>query len=288
DAYRRIRNTARFLLGNLADFDPQAHSMPAADLLPLDRYAVGLASELQDQITDAYANYRFPLIYQKLHHFCSSDMGSFYLDIIKDRLYTLPKDHPARRSAQTAMMHILEALVRWLSPICPFTAEEIWGSMPGERGEFVAMETWYEPLASSQMAADPVAQAMWHRIRGVREAIGPELERLRREGAIGSSLASEVVLDASGSLAEDLAKVGDELRFILLTADVRLGEVTQPDLVTEVEGHALKAALIASQADKCTRCWHHSTTVGSNDQHPELCARCVTNVDGAGEVRRWG
>lgn len=288
DAYRRIRNTARFLLGNLADFDPQTHSMPVADLLPLDRYAVSLASELQDQITDAYANYRFPLIYQKLHHFCSSDMGSFYLDIIKDRLYTLPKDHPARRSAQTAMMHILEALVRWLSPICPFTAEEIWGSMPGRRGAFVAMETWYAPLVSDQMQADAAEKAMWTRIRGVREAIGPELERLRREGAIGSSLASEVVLEATGELAKDLATVGEELRFILLTADVRLAEVTQPDLSTEVAGDSLKAALIASGADKCTRCWHHASSVGSNDTHPELCARCVDNVDGAGEVRRWG
>ncbi len=288
DAYRRIRNTARFLLGNLADFDPETHTMSMADLLPLDRYAVCLASELQDQITEAYANYRFPVIYQRLHHFCSSDMGSFYLDIIKDRLYTLPKDHPARRSAQSAMMHILEALVRWLSPICPFTAEEIWTNMAGERTEFVAMETWYAPLASEQIQIDADESAMWRRIRGVREAIGPELERLRREGAIGSSLAAEVVLEASGQLADDLSKVGDELRFVFLTADVQLGEVTEADLATEVEGESLKAALIVSESDKCTRCWHHAPSVGANETHPELCARCVENIEGAGEVRQWG
>lgn len=288
DAYRRIRNTARFLLGNLADFDPVQHASPIDELLPLDRYAVGLAASLQADLTSAYQNYRFPQIYQALHHFCSTDMGAFYLDIIKDRLYTLPKDHVARRSAQSAMMHILEGLVRWLSPICPFTAEEIWSNMPGKRSAFVALETWYEPLDLPKAESAATESRRWRRIRMLREAIGPELERLRRDGAIGSSLASDVVIEAAGELGADLAAVGEELRFIFLTASVTLAPVPDATLSGEVDGDAFKLAVGASTDPKCTRCWHHSASVGTNTTHPELCGRCVINVDGPGEQRAWG
>ena len=288
DAYRRIRNTARFLLGNLADFDPASDVVDADAMLPLDRYAVSMASRLQHEMIEAYQTYRFPSVYQRLHHFCSQDMGAFYLDIIKDRLYTLPKAHPARRSAQTAMWHVLEGLVRWLAPICPFTADEIWASRPGGSDGPIMLERWYAPLNNDPLAAHPEKAQLWGRVRALREAIGPELEQLRRDGEIGSSLAASVTIDAQGQLSEDLAQVGDELRFMLLVAHVELAEVNDAKITTEVDGDPVKVAVAVSQAAKCVRCWHHSESVGADAHHPELCARCVSNVDGAGEVRQWG
>jgi isoleucyl-tRNA synthetase len=285
DAYRRIRNTARFLLGNLADFDPARDQVAFDRMLPLDRYAVDLAAGVQDEVLDAYANHRYWQIYQRVHHFCSIDMGAFYLDVIKDRLYTLPVDHPARRSAQTAMWHMLEALVRWLAPVCSFTAEEIWASMPGERGDTVMLATWYTGLQHDQRDGE---RARFDRIRAVRDFVGPQLEALRRDKIIGSSLAAEVTLEADGLLAEDLAAIGDELRFILLTAEVRLGAVDDAAAATEIEGCRLRAAVTPTGHRKCVRCWHHRDDVGSNAEHPELCGRCVENLIGGGEHRRWG
>ncbi|HMB38329.1 MAG TPA: isoleucine--tRNA ligase, partial [Wenzhouxiangellaceae bacterium] len=219
DAYRRIRNTARFLLGNLHDFDPATHNMATDEMLPLDRYAFDLAARLNAEVVDAYANYRFWQVYQRVHHFCSIDMGAFYLDIIKDRLYTLPADHPGRRSAQTAMLGILEALVRWLAPVCSFTAEEIWGEMPKRDSDTVMLATWYSELV--EIAPDQ--RARFERLRAVRDVVGQRLEALRRDKAIGSSLAAEVTLEADGMLASDLAALGDELRFLLLTSGATLG-----------------------------------------------------------------
>ena len=283
DAYRRIRNTARFLLGNLHDFDPAQHALEMDQLLPLDRHAVDRVAELNGVLKTAYAEYRFPLVYQRLHHFCSTDMGAFYLDIIKDRLYTLPIDHPARRSAQTAMWHSLEALVRWLAPICPFTAEEIWALMPGERVSSVMMATWW-----AEAAEDSEAQRQrWARLRAVREVIGPELEALRRSGAIGSSLAAEISIQAEGELGELLAELGDELRFLFLSSDVRLEAVADPQVEAEVQGDAIKVSVKASQYAKCVRCWHHRDSVGQVAAHPELCHRCVDNIEHGGEQRRW-
>ena len=284
DAYRRIRNTARFLLGNLHGFDPAAQALPMDAMLPLDRYAVDMAAQLQSEITEAYSDYRFFHIYQRLHHFCSVDLGAFYLDILKDRLYTLPVDHPARRSAQTAMQHILEALVRWLAPLCCFTAEEIWAEMQGERPESVMMATWYTGLA--EISADE--REFWLRLRAVRELVGPRLEELRRSKAIGSSLAAELTLQAEGELARMLAQVGDELRFFFMTSDVKLdpaeGEVSE----VRVDGELLRFAVRPSAHAKCVRCWHQRADVGADAHHPELCGRCVSNVAGAGEIRRWG
>jgi len=284
DAYRRIRNTARFLLGNLHDFDPESDLLDPDELLPLDRYALDLGARLHDEITDAYANYRYWHIYQRLHHFCSIDMGAFYLDVIKDRLYTLPAGHPARRSAQTAMHHILEALVRWLAPVCCFTAEEIWTAMPGQRDDTVMLATWYElprPMTEDE-------RARWQRIRALREVVGPRLEALRRDKIIGSSLAAEVTLEADGALAGDIEALGDELRFILLTSEARTGAVENADEASEVDGCKLRVSVAASEQPKCIRCWHHRADVGSNPEHPEICVRCVENVSGAGEQRQWG
>lgn len=284
DAYRRIRNTARFLLGNLHGFDPAGHALPLDELLPLDRYAVDMAARLHDEVVEAYRNYRYLSIYQGVHHFCSVDMGAFYLDIIKDRLYTLPADHPARRSAQTAMHHILEALVRWLAPVCCFTAEEIWAEMPGERDDSVMLATWYEGLAAGGAAA---RQSM-ERLRKVREVVGPWLEQLRRDKTIGASLAAEITLEATGTLAGELAAVGDELRFFFISSDVHLAPVAEPMETAGIDGDSLKVAVKPSEHTKCVRCWHHRDSVGSNPDHPDICERCVENVEGPGETRRWG
>ncbi len=284
DAYRRIRNTARFLLGNLHGFDPERDCVAMDELLPLDRYAIDLADGLQAEVIDAYANYRFLHIYQRLHHFCSVDMGAFYLDIIKDRLYTLPENHPARRSAQTAMFHLLEALVRWLAPVCCFTAEEIWAEMPGQRDSSVMLATWYDGL----QAGEPQQREFWQRLRAAREVVGPKLEELRRSKAIGSSLAAEITLQAEGRLGEILAEVGDELRFVFISSDVHLGQVDEAVASAEIAGDRLKVAVRATDHAKCVRCWHHRDSVGSDADHPEICGRCVTNVTGAGETRRWG
>jgi isoleucyl-tRNA synthetase len=284
DAYRRIRNTARFLLGNLHDFDPASDRVAATDLLPLDRYALDLAAGLNDEVIDAYANYRFWQVYQRTHHFCSIDMGAFYLDVIKDRLYTMAADHPARRSAQTAMYSILEALVRWLAPVCSFTAEEIWASMPARVTDTVALATWYRDLPTM----DAKTRDRMRRLRAVRETVGPRLEALRRDKAIGSSLAAEVTLAADGAVREDLEAVGDELRFLLLTSEARLGPVESVDEAARIDDGNVQVSVTPSREPKCSRCWHHRADVGCDPDHPEICRRCVENVDGTGESRRWG
>ncbi len=284
DAYRRIRNTARFLLGNLHGFEPDRDALALEALLPLDRHAVDLAARLQAEVVDAYGDYRFFHIYQRLHHFCSVDMGAYYLDIIKDRLYTLPEAHPARRSAQTAMHHILEALVRWLAPLCCFTAEEIWAHMPGRRPSSVMLATWYQELVADSEARTH----LWRRLRAVREIVGPKLEELRRTKAIGSSLAAEITLEAQGTLAADLAALGDELRFFFLSSDVHLAPVADAMAEAQIEGDRLRVSVRPSDHAKCVRCWHHRDSVGSVAAHPELCGRCVDNVAGAGEQRHWG
>jgi len=284
DAYRRIRNTARFLLGNLHDFDPAGDLRDAAEMLPLDRFAVDLAAGLNAEVIDAYANFRYWQIYQRVHHFCSIDMGAFYLDIIKDRLYTLPADHPARRSAQSAMYRILEALVRWLAPVCSFTAEEIWAGMPGARDDTVMLARWYEDLP----AAEAGERTRMTRIRAVRDVVGPKLEALRRDKVIGASLAAEVTLEAEGVLAEDLEAIGEELRFLLLTSGVQLAAVATADDDADIDGCQLRVAVRPTEHAKCIRCWHHRADIGADPAHPEICLRCVENVTGHGEQRRWG
>ena len=287
DAYRRIRNTARFLLGNLHDFEPGPHTVDPNALLPLDRYAIDLTAQLNEEITQAYDEYRFLTVYQRLLHFCSIDMGAFYLDIIKDRLYTLPANHPARRSAQHAMHIILNTLVRWLAPICSFTAEEIYAEM-GNQGETVMLTTWSNKLPR----IDDPSRMLWQRIRSVRDAVGPRLEALRRDKVIGSSLAAEIVLYADNGLKKHLDTLGDELRFILLTSDTRVEPLENaPDSAEScdsVEGGTLKVEVRPVTYAKCIRCWHHRSDVGINPEHPEICGRCLENVIGIGEKRNWG
>ncbi|WP_165671745.1 isoleucine--tRNA ligase [Metapseudomonas otitidis] len=285
DAYRRIRNTARFMLANLNGFDPARDLLPPEQMLDLDRWALDAAARLQDEILEAYGEYRFWNVYSKLHNFCVQELGGFYLDIIKDRQYTTRADSVARRSCQTALFHITEALVRWIAPILAFTAEEIWQYLPGERNESVMLNTWYEGLARlpEGFALDA---AYWTRVMAVKGAVNKELEALRSAKAIGGNLQAEVTLFGDDALQADLAKLGNELRFVLITstAEVRpAGEAPEQAVATEVPG--LKLRILKSEHAKCGRCWHHRADVGTHAAHPELCGRCVENIEGAGEVR---
>jgi isoleucyl-tRNA synthetase len=235
-----------------------------------------------------YDAFQFHLIYQRVHNFCSVDMGAFYLDVIKDRLYTMQENSHARRSAQTAMYHVLEALVRWIAPILSFTAEEIWSQMPGERSESVLFETWYTGLPEERQGG-PFTMDYWQRVLEVRDHVARELEALRNEGKIGSGLGAEVDIYTDGDLLDDLAVLEDELRFVLITSDARIhaaeGEPSEPQ--GEVNGTPLRIEVVPATAEKCQRCWHLREDVGANENHPELCGRCVSNVDGPGETRRF-
>ena len=222
DAYRRIRNTVRFLLGNLDGFSPNQESLDPQDMLPLDRWAVDRAAQLQEQVQTAYDDYQFLQIYQKVHHFCAVDMGAFYLDILKDRLYTTGYDSLARKSAQTAMYHVLEAMVRWIAPVLSFTAEEIHQQVPGERSSSIFLETWYDGLFRLDDAQ--AQRKRWQQIIAVREEVSKSIEVVRRDGKAGSSLAVEVDLWLDGELREAIDWLGDELRFMLLTSEARVGD----------------------------------------------------------------
>jgi len=285
DVYRRLRNTARYLLSNLNDFNPATDSVAFDKMLPLDRWAVEKAYAVQNDVLRHYDQYQFLQVHQKIHHFCSVDMGSFYLDVIKDRQYTLQQNSVARRSSQTAMYHIAEAFVRWIAPILSYTAEEIWLAMPGEREESVFLATAYDgfPIADAVTATEA---DFWQPIIDVRELVSKELERVRAEGGIGSALDANVTLYCDGELYDVLSKVGDELRFILITsyAQVKpLGEKTEQANATDNDH--LFIDVLASEDEKCIRCWHHRHDVGQSEAHPELCGRCVENIDGAGEIR---
>ncbi|HEC15481.1 MAG TPA: isoleucine--tRNA ligase [Sedimenticola sp.] len=287
DAYRRIRNTARFLLGNLNGFDPAQNLVEPDALLALDRWALGRACGLQQEIIQAYRDYQFHVIYQKIHNFCVTDMGGLYLDILKDRLYTTRADSLPRRSAQTAMYHIVEALARWLAPILSFTADEIWEHIPGGRGESVFLETWYRGLSALE-AGEAFGNDFWDQVIAVRAAVSKHLEEARRAGVIGSSLDAEVDLYCGEKLHGVLEKLEDELRFVLITSYARLHPVALlPDRAVATEVPGLSVVISPSDHGKCSRCWHHREDVGADAGHPELCGRCVENVSGPGETRRF-
>jgi isoleucyl-tRNA synthetase len=287
DAYRRIRNTARFLLSNLSGFNPATDILPPEEMLALDRWAVDRTLLLQRELEEHYGEYRFWNVYSKIHNFCVQELGGFYLDIIKDRQYTTAADSTARRSCQTALFHISEALVRWIAPILAFTADELWQFLPGERNESVMLNTWYQGL--TEMPAEfGMDRAYWERIMAVKTSVNKEMENLRAAKAIGGNLQAEVTLYAEDALAADLAKLGNELRFVLITstASVALFAAAPADaVVTEVAG--LKLKVVKSGHAKCARCWHHREDVGVDPQHPEICGRCVDNISGAGEVRHY-
>lgn len=275
DGYRRIRNTLRFLLANVSDFDADKHAMPVGQWLEIDRYALQMMLDLQLKVLADYERYEFHLAVQKLQQFCSEDLGGFYLDILKDRLYTSAENSPARRSAQNALYHIAHGLVRLMAPILSFTAEEVWTVLSGKQEEGVFEQLWYE-LPDSGL--DAAASNAWFEVRSIREQVNKKLEEQRAAGAIGSALAAEVDVYASGEACDSLERLGDDLKFVFITSRATLHRCGDGPLEIQVT---------ASSHTKCERCWHYREDVGSNAGHPTLCGRCVSNLFGAGEARRY-
>ena len=283
DSYRRIRNTVRYLLGNLDGFEPN-QALPYDEMLSLDQWAVRLTAKMQKQIEDAYESYQFHQIYQRLHQFCVVDMGSFYLDILKDRLYTTKASSKARLSAQTAMQHILESLVRNLAPILSFTSEEIWGHMAGQREASVLFATRYDTLDT--IPNNEKADADWDSVIAIRNEVSKQIEVLRVDGKIGSALDANVVLFVDQTQAQLLEPLENELRFILMTSEASftsIDQATSDAVESDIAG--LKILVSPVSYEKCVRCWHRRPDIGSHSEHPELCGRCISNVDGGGELR---
>jgi len=284
DSYRRMRNTLRFLLGNLHGFDPNEHAVAFDDLVAIDQWAIAKTFALQNDVVTAYRNYEFHKIYQEIHNFCVVELGGFYLDIIKDRLYTTGANSAPRRSAQTAVNHLAQAMVRWLGPILSFTAEEAWGYLPGIPNESVFLNTWHQFPAG----AERISAIDWASLIALKADVARELERLRTSGSIGSSLEAEVTVFVPEALAPRFHMMRDELRFLLITgqADVAMTaaipgsavKATQEDVWIEVK---------PSSHPKCVRCYQLRADVGSNPNHPQICSRCVLNVEGPGEERRF-
>ena len=284
DSYRRMRNTLRFLLGNLHGFDAAQHAVPWHELVSIDQWAIAKSFALQNDVVTAYRNYEFHDIYQKIHNFCVVELGGFYLDIIKDRLYTTGAASAPRRSAQTAMYHVATAMVHWLAPILSFTAEEAWKFLPGVRNESVFLNTWHTFPAG----AEREPQIDWPTFISLKADVARDLERLRSAGTIGAPLQAEVTIFASRAHALRLAALQDELRFVFITSQARIVESDTPigdAVASSVEGVWIQVK--PSSEPKCVRCWHLRSDVGEDPKHPELCARCVVNVEGPGEERRF-
>jgi isoleucyl-tRNA synthetase len=281
EAYRRIRNTLRFLLANTSDFNPATDAVPVAEMLEIDRYALALTDRLQQDIAANFERYEFHPVVSRLQIYCSEDLGGFYLDVLKDRLYTTAPDSAARRSAQTALWHMTHALLRLLAPILSFTAEEAWAVFAGEKAYEDSAETiftqtlWQFP----QVPDGEALLAKYAALREVRTDVAKDLEELRGSGAIGSSLQAELLVKAAGDKYRLLASLDDDLKFVFITSQAKALEVP-----TEADE---AIAVTASAAPKCERCWHYRADVGSHHEHPGLCGRCVSNLFGNGEARRF-
>ncbi|MCM0610984.1 isoleucine--tRNA ligase [Marinobacter sediminum] len=286
DGYRRIRNTSRFLLSNLTGFEPGQHMVAPEDMIALDRWMVDRTLQLQKELDEDYQNYAFLRIYQKVYNFCEAILGGFYLDIIKDRQYTTQADSLARRSCQTALYHVAEALVRWIAPILSFTADEIWQQLPGKRSDTVFYEIWYEGLFELPETTE-LGRDYWREMYNVKEAVNKCLEESRARGEIKGSLSAEVTLYCEGDLAADLKHLGEELRFVLITSEATVKPVSEAG-DAEVTGHeGLRVKVAPATHAKCERCWHHREDVGRNAKYGDLCGRCVINVEGPGEARSF-
>jgi isoleucyl-tRNA synthetase len=284
DGYRRIRNTLRFLLANVSDFNPDTDAVPLSDLLEIDRYAFARAAQLQADILAHYERYEFHPVVSKLQVYCSEDLGAFYLDILKDRLYTTAPKSLARRAAQTALWHITHAMLRWMAPFLSFTAEEAWQVFQGPHaaGKTVAsiftQTYWDFRAADAQTGTQADLLDKWSRIRAFREEVNRRIEDVRTRGDVGSSLQAKLFITIAADdqrLLADLRSLGDDLKFVLIVSQVELAE-----------GHATQIEVNPSQAPKCERCWHYRDDVGHNPAHPSLCGRCDSNLHGAGEERQ--
>jgi isoleucyl-tRNA synthetase len=271
DAYRRIRNTLRFLLANVADFDAKADAVPHAELLEIDRWMLARTAQLQADIAAHYERFEFQPVATKLQLFCSEDLGAFWLDVLKDRLYTTAPKSQARRSAQTALWHVTHAMLRWMAPFLSFTAEEAWQVLAPGQSPSIFCETFVDTAPW----ADEALLAKWQRIREVRDEVNKAIEAVRAAGGVGSSLQAEVLITAPAADHAILASLGEDLRFVTITSQARLAA-----------GDALKVAVTPSTAAKCERCWHWRSDVGHDPKHPTICGRCTSNLFGAGEPRR--
>ena len=277
DTYRRVRNTLKFLLANVSDFDPASDAVAADQMLEIDRYALSRAAQLQSDILSHYEVYEFHPVVAKLQIYCSEDLGSFYLDVLKDRLYTTAPKSLARRSAQTALWQITQAMLRWMAPFLSFTAEEAWavlgaaGKTPGATRESIFMDNYID-----LPAADNALLAKWTRIREIRDGVNKDIEALRAAGKVGSSLQANVVLSVAPDDHALLASLGADLKFVFITSKLTLRE-----------GEALAIESSSSEDTKCERCWHYSADVGADSAHPGLCGRCISNLHGVGEDRKF-
>ena len=273
ESYRRIRNTLRFLLANTSDFDAARHAVPVPELFEIDRHALARVRALAAACEADYGNFEFHLVAQRLATYCSEDLGGFYLDVLKDRLYTTARDSRARRSAQTALAHIRDALLKLMAPMLSFTAEEAWRILHPE-DPTIFVHIWPGMLPEVPGADDLLAK--WERIASVRSGVLKEIEVLRQTGKIGSSLQAEVVVSAPAAEHAALASLGDDLRFVFITSAARV-----------VRGDVLAIDVTPSPHAKCERCWHWRADVGADRAHPTLCGRCVANLSGAGEARAF-
>jgi isoleucyl-tRNA synthetase len=270
ESYRRIRNTLRFLLANISDFDPARHAVPVAQMTEIDRYALALTARFQAAVVEDYKAYQFHLVTQKLQGFCSEELGGFYLDILKDRLYTCGADSRARRSAQTALWHVAQSLIRLMAPILSFTAEEAWQVLSGSNTGSVFEELWHSVPDSG---LDQAVINAWGDVRKVREIAMKKIEERRESKEIGSSLAGELDISAASPSYESLARLEDDLRFVFITSRAT---------VQKAQGAGVSVKVKASEHPKCERCWHYRPDVNPAG----LCGRCESNLHGAGEPRR--
>lgn len=285
DGYRRIRNTLRFLLANLNGFKPSTDALPIDQLIALDQYILQRAADVQKTIQQAYEDMNFHIVTNALTNFCINDLGGFYLDIIKDRQYTTKADSAARHSAQTALYHLVQAFVRWMSPILSFTAQEAWPLIPEQSEKYVFTAEWYDiPVAST---ANLISEADWQTLITVKSAVNKQIEAARNAKLIGSNLSAKVELWANAELKNVLDQLGDELRFVLITSQVIVHtfDETQGE-VTDLEG--LRVKVSAAEGEKCARCWHVLPDVNTHHEHPGLCSRCIINLPtGQGEERKY-
>ncbi len=281
DSYRRIRNTIRFMLANMQGFDPKSNIVSNKDMLALDRWIVSKTAELQSQIINAYEQYNFHHLMQLILNYCTNDLGGFYLDIIKDRQYTTQENSLARRSAQTALHHLTNAMVCWLTPVLSFTAEEVWQNMPQNNNDSVFLQTWYEELTEgyNNEAID--------KCRSINTYVRKQMETMRAEKEIGSSLEVEVDIYCDKEAFNLLSGLGDELRFVFITSYARVHLINKEATDCVDAGEGVKIKVSKSSHEKCVRCWHHREEVGSIKDHPELCSRCVDNAIGNGEKREF-
>ena len=276
ESYRRIRNTLRFLLANLSDFDPTKDAMPPEQWLEIDRYAVAVANQLQNDVQKHYKAYEFQPAVARILSFCSEDLGGFYLDILKDRLYTSAPDSPDRRAAQNALFHITRNLLKWLSPFLSFTAEEAWQSFPHGSKEQISESIFMEEFGDfPEIVHATELLAKWDRIREIRSEVTKAIEIEREAGYVGSSLQAELTIKLGDIDFAILHSLGDDLRFVTITSSANI----------ELSTAGLEVLVRGSQYKKCGRCWHHTIDVGTHAEHPELCGRCISNLFGEGNHR---